>query len=473
VATTSANLAGTFRVRLDLSSSSTCELCERPGAVYESTHLDVSNITQVAIDLRDSFDGACNVPPCVSVNHSDPSVDNSTENIVFDINFDKIYGDHPQMTLQISALTGDSPTVEFETLVQGSEASGTFSLTLNGSNSFPSTTEVGLSTDIEWDADSGNALSGFIGALQAMSNVGGNVEVSRSDGRSTGGFEWLVTFDASDSLTLGNLALLECNATKLEAGFNCTAEPVRDGVWINGSFALRLEDPHPELRLNYMAGDPADVFETARIASDATAAVVEDEIEGMDAFVGDVTVTRAGPSTTGGYSWTVTFNELNSVVGNLTLENPDLQPNGTSTQPYYNEIDSTPLPTSSIAIGTGVFEVQNVTITRATGGTFTLRLDTSGCSPLACDVQLNATTAGINPTSTDPSDADSLESRLAELANVAGASSIRVERTHGGVGEVEFMITFVGQDILGNIPTMGVDTSLLTGASPVVIVTTM
>lgn len=237
VNTTATNLAGTFRLRLDLTSSESCELCERPGAVYETTHLDVSNITQAAIHLRDTFDGACNEPPCVSVNVTDLPSDNTTENIIFDISFDKVFGDHPGFTVLANAMTGDAPTVTFNTTVNGSEASGTFTLTLNGSDHFPSRpSDSDVSAGMEWDVSEGNAASGMIGTLLAMGNVAGDVQVSRGPPRSTGAFEWFVTFDASNSVTRGNLAQLQCNDSALADGYTCEVETIRNGIWINGTF---------------------------------------------------------------------------------------------------------------------------------------------------------------------------------------------------------------------------------------------
>lgn len=210
-----------------------------------------------------------------------------------------------------------------------------------------------------------------------------------------------------------------------------------------------------------MDGDKPDVFLSSVLSTAATEDEVETAIEDMDPFIGDVTVSRSAESTTGGYEWAVTFTDLPGVVSNFSVINAVLEPNGTSGLPYYDLSGSESPPLASIDIGVGVYEVQNVSVVSATGGTFTLTLDTSNCS--ICGVQISATTAGINPASTDATDSDSIETRLAELANVAGSSSIQVTRTYGGVGFVEYSITFVGADILGDIPTMGFDDSALTG----------
>ena len=134
--------------------------------------------------------------------------------------------------------------------------------------------------------------------LEKIQNID-DVRVSRSGPFGGDTFIWTITF--SGSLVGGNLPSLTASPVSLLHGQNARIEfqTIREGNEIGGSFKISFGS-----------------LVTSPLAYDVAATGVngmELAIEALDG-VGDVVVTRTGPSAEKAYSWTITFV---SAVGNL------------------------------------------------------------------------------------------------------------------------------------------------------------
>jgi hypothetical protein len=253
-----------------------------------------------------------------------------------------------------------------------------------------------------------------------------------------------VTFSQDTSRNWGNLARLGCNSTLITTTtgtFSCVVTTVANGTWLNdGEYTLALGG-----------------WSSGAIRWNASIAQVKAAVELMDATeVQGVQVLRSTVARTGGYTWTVYFGYPRGNLALMTVASNTLSYGGVTTD-------------VSITVGDDQYEVQVVTMTGGTGGSFTLTLDTRTC--VLCP-KFISTTDTIRPSAL-ASDSDSLEKRLAAILEIQGVTDgVVISRTAGGVGAVTWTITFAGVDMRGNIAQMVPDFALLTGTTPNVGVST-
>ena len=126
--------------------------------------------------------------------------------------------------------------------------------------------------------------------LEAMSNIEGDVSISKSDQNPDGGFTYFVTFP----LSMGDVPELEVYFSDLPVSIST----IENGNILNGSFRLEFE------------GEITD-----DIPFDSSSSNLRSQLENLSS-VGSVSVVRRGPTHQNTFSWEIEFtSDLNS--GNL------------------------------------------------------------------------------------------------------------------------------------------------------------
>jgi hypothetical protein len=130
---------------------------------------------------------------------------------------------------------------------------------------------------------------------------------------------------------------------------------------------------------------------------------------------------------------------------------------------------------------TGIVIPRREVIAENLGGTFALRLDTSGTPPVApykcrvCAVRENAISSEINPLQSDFTQPDSLHYLLNAMNNIK-LGNVTTEYIRSKPGRttsegVLFKITFSGNQVNGDIPLLSVSSSTLSGDQNTISVT--
>ena len=119
--------------------------------------------------------------------------------------------DLPQMSLGSNALTGTGSDVQFTTVTEGNEISGSFTLDFDGA----------VTVALPWDA-SEDEMQEALESLPAVDTV----EVVQTDETLQGGFVWLITF--TSDVNHGSLPVLTPNGAGL-TGHNATIEVCSKG----------------------------------------------------------------------------------------------------------------------------------------------------------------------------------------------------------------------------------------------------
>jgi len=209
-----------------------------------------------------------------------PGTGGNDYSIVYNITFLENERDLPEIRLGTSQLTGAGVDVNFNTITDGNMLGGSFMLSFEGQQSSPITHDA---TDAEMQL-----------VLQALPNID-TVEVLRSGPDAQLGYTWTVTF-TSDAEP-GSLPLLVQHTGSLSGtGSNVTVSEMQDGNQIDGSVALTFDS------------------NTVNISYDATASEIETALEST-LNTGNVDVTRSGPDRNRGYSWTISFLQMEGDIG--------------------------------------------------------------------------------------------------------------------------------------------------------------
>jgi hypothetical protein len=139
--------------------------------------------------------------------------------------------------------------------------------------------------------------------LEAMSNVAGIQQVTRSAADAEGGYTWSITFDAS----MGDVPQMVEESNSLHLGTEVTFGTAQDGNILGGTFRLTFADGETEET-------------TANIAHDASSDEMRDALQALGNIATVEVVRDTDPDDQGGYTWTISFtSDENS--GNV----PDLQ----------------------------------------------------------------------------------------------------------------------------------------------------
>jgi hypothetical protein len=196
----------------------------------------------------------------------------------------------------LSGQTTDDGRIDVNIIQNGTapQLSGTFKLSFRGETT----------SDIIWNATDQEVKT----KLENLHSVE-TVQVSRSLKDHNGGFIWLVTFltekDDIPMLKMDGLSLLgaNCPYNIIDNKPITGIKEVKRGRFLSGNFTLEL------------AG-----LRTSTISFDATAITVETSLQQLSPKFENVTVSRSGLTSEGGYHWTVTFN---NIVGNLLVMEAD------------------------------------------------------------------------------------------------------------------------------------------------------
>ena len=98
-----------------------------------------------------------------------------------------------------------------------------------------------------------------------------------------------------------------------------------------------------------------------------------------------------------------------------------------------------------------IAEIQAVLVSGATGGTFSLTYDTSTHCHHPCEVSAVSTTTPLSAAAS----ASDVREALGALSNIHDAHSIQVSlNTASTAGALKYSITFVGEDVGGDIPLL-------------------
>jgi hypothetical protein len=186
-------------------------------------------------------------------------------------------------------LTDTKARVEVDRAVQGTRAlDGYFTLSLLGKNT----------VKLPYDTSAyvmGSALESL--KTVALPDRTFNVRVSRSGPGVNSGYEWTITFHSHR----GNLPLLKANS-KILTGDGVSivvSELVAGAIPLGGTFSLSIWN----------------TSRTTELLFDVSANSIKRALQKLSG-VGNVEVTREGPTLVNGYSWLVTFTDM---AGNVPL----------------------------------------------------------------------------------------------------------------------------------------------------------
>ena len=217
-------------------------------------------------------------------------------------------GNVPEMELDAARVGGDTLAVEWGTVQDGNEITGSVDLSYDDTSQFAHPGgDIGLQT-IRMSV---GLRDQFLGEAIAELDAIGAVETTRLTG-SGPGVEWLVTFTTA----VGNLSELACNPLGLSGAVDitCTVDTLVQGNFLDGNFSLAIN------------GVP-----TGELDWNATAADVQDALTDLDDTVGTIQVSRTRVylsenllEWSGTYEWTVTFVSLPFDYVQLTADNGTL-----------------------------------------------------------------------------------------------------------------------------------------------------
>lgn len=447
-----ANLADgyTFQLQFD---STECRLCTVSGTnpysedlgTYSFVTSDIvyssgEDENDLATNVEAALNNLKNIDGGVSVAGTSNNVTGAYSlTVTFD--GDTVNGDVPLLEIvpvsddmtNLVDVNGDGSTTteeQVEVVVEtvGNEISGTFVLSLDATQSYPSVSMSGSSAAITWDATAESDGLGFHNSVQealeyADPDVFGSVSVElESVDNSTGGHTWLITFTSA----VGQVNNMTCasgtdvplaNSNSNASSVTCNVESVDTGNFLGGTFDVSFGGGAP-VTLDYDASD-TEVQSAVETVTGYSVVVAS----GRDAY-------NTANSWSGEYYWAITFA---STYGDI----PSLDVDG------------------SALTGSG----KMVNVTSADGlalqGNYSLEL-------------YGAVVDGLDP----QFDASQLETALnTGLASVNVTVSV-VQEDGGGVEDSlpgkghSFTIEFVGVQSGLNVPLLSSDGSNLVGENP-------
>jgi hypothetical protein len=241
------NLNGTFRLLFD---TTNCLLCSVKGSYTTGVinALDPASLERQLIALQNI--GRDNISVVYQKNNSIKS-----ESITWDVVFDStsVTGNVPQLYVFESFLSGDEAILSIETLVEGNEIKGAWTLGWAGSSggNYPVRDSIPRKKRLFRARENSHPLQDWLFGVIKVYDLF-DVQVSTEllhDG--VGGFEYNVTFVRTN----GNISPLLCDAAYLWGQGNinitarCDVETLSDGLYLGGSFFWDI-DPFHNLKLN-------------------------------------------------------------------------------------------------------------------------------------------------------------------------------------------------------------------------------
>jgi hypothetical protein len=275
-------LGGTFSVGLDTSSSGGSN--EMSGEISFD-----ADATGDYLSMKTILENMQNIGENNIIDVEVEVVDSSKNTKKWTITFSNKLGDIPELYLRVSSLTGTGADVQFATIRDQNLLGGSFRLSYQGYTT----------ASIPHDATGGEVAT----ALESLSTID-TVNVKRVGPTRHGGYNWTITF--TSDYNGANLPELIPTYDDLEGeGSSAIVTTIQDGNELGGYFNVSYPNAS-----------------SAMVPYDATPSIMKAAIENVG--FGEVVVHRSGPDFELGYSWTVSFIELEGDVEFIELDITDM-----------------------------------------------------------------------------------------------------------------------------------------------------
>ena len=317
------DLTGSFSLRLD---TTNCNLCtETKGAQTTGSALTAASATLCA-DMQTQLRALSNVNGAhITVTDSTGAYDNDLSQgknctVTFaNSGSSTVKGNVPQLEI-VSSSVGPRGIVAVQTIQEGNEIQGTFTLAYNDEHARPAGAN-GTLTTAAITLGTCPASGGGCGAgtsveekLEALQSILG-VTVTRSAVNDVGGYIYTIAFDGNN----GDLPKLTCSPTLTGVGGASASGAACNVVKSQPGFFLQpwyYQDSHFTLTLGGQT--------TAAIPWNATTSELKAIAEAQSNF-GTVEVSRTQygltPTWSGGFEWAITFKSIAGNVAKMTATN--------------------------------------------------------------------------------------------------------------------------------------------------------